>query len=249
MVHSQSWSQNVRPQNIPGGAGNTSTEYKARQGIETLTMGQVVNYGSKPERTPCDSNSDMSEDEDEESDEDENAEDNNWSGQEGNLEAMVLEVLGEDLALAAHLIPMLHKTHYLQFKKDIKLKVGPWASNVTVAATGGVSSGQSQSPDTSSGNGTGNPRKRQRRSDGYRRNPDEEDDEEEDDDEEENRDPKGGAGNGENSSPQEVPRLACPFNKENPSKYCTQHTAVDQARMVDYRTCAGPGFKSISRLK
>ncbi len=239
----------MRPQNILDGAGRTSTEYKAHQGIGALTIGQMENYGPKPERTPCDSNSDMSEDEDEESDEDEIAEDNDWSGQEGSLEAIVLEVFGEDLALAAHLIPILHKTHYSQFKKDITLKVGPWASNVTVAAAGGASSGQSQSPDTSSGNGTGNPRKRQRRPDGYSRNLEEEDEEEEEDDEEENRGSKGGAGNGENSSPQQVPRLACPFHKENPSKYSTQHTAVDQARTVDYRTCAGPGFKSISRLK
>ena len=40
------------------------------------------------------------------------------------------------------------------------------------------------------------------------------------------------------------PKLACPFHKHDPTKYCPN---IDSG--VKYRTCLGPGFSSISRLK
>ncbi len=38
--------------------------------------------------------------------------------------------------------------------------------------------------------------------------------------------------------------LACPFHKYNPGKYCANS---DTGKL--YRSCAGPGFSSVSRLR
>jgi hypothetical protein len=72
---------------------------------------------------------------------------------------------------------------------------------------------------------------------------DEDDDE---DDEEEGKSPSDKPGA---SSAIPLPRLACPFHKLNPAKYGIHHAQDQHSKKVDYRTCAGPGFKSIQRLK
>jgi hypothetical protein len=44
--------------------------------------------------------------------------------------------------------------------------------------------------------------------------------------------------------------FACPFNKKDPSKYSVYNTTdVDNGVRKNYRTCTGPGFPKIQRLK
>lgn len=45
----------------------------------------------------------------------------------------------------------------------------------------------------------------------------------------------------------ETKALACPFYKHNPRRYSPQNMHIDSA--MRYRTCAGPGWESISRLR
>ena len=42
----------------------------------------------------------------------------------------------------------------------------------------------------------------------------------------------------------ESPRFACPFHKYDPIRYSVNNTTEGK-----YRTCAGPGFPTVSRLK
>jgi len=48
-------------------------------------------------------------------------------------------------------------------------------------------------------------------------------------------------------SPLETKALACPFHKYDPRRYNPQNENIDSA--MRYRTCAGPGWESISRLR
>ncbi len=69
------------------------------------------------------------------------------------------------------------------------------------------------------------------------------------DDEDDNRDPHGISGDPETGSRTPLLRLACPYHKKNPAKYCIQHGTDDNSKKTDYRSCEGPGFKNIQRLK
>ena len=194
--------------------------------------------------------SEMGEDEDFESEDGD--EENDWSGQNDNLESVILEVLGNNLPLAAHLIPILHKALYTEFQTNITKKVGPWQCSITKCAVGAGTPGSKQSSSShgATNNSTHSHRKRQRFSGSGGGGGNRAEDREEDDDED------GDGGNtknpGDNSDigpPTTHPRFACPFHKQNPKKYRVQHDAVDNSKKPDYRTCAGPGFRNIPRLK
>lgn len=180
-----------------------------------------------------------------------------WSGTD-SLDAAVIAAVDGDLSLAAFLIPLLHK----DVRNAVKNKVESWQNTSTTrspssatgstvtrggasGATSGATSGSSVVASGSSGGQdqvSNQSRKRRRRPS------DSEDDREEGDDE------HGGNGGNGSSRPEMIdepliPLLACPFHKLNPSRYGIQHNITSGSRKDGYRACAGPGFKSIQRLK
>lgn len=191
---------------------------------------------------------------DEESDSNED-DDDDWSGQESDAEPIVLAAVGNDLELAAYLIPIVHKMLAIEHTRDVDFKVGSWWSTMaaqTPCYPPGISALDGGSPDGPSPvftgpQGGGRPRKRQRLSDSSKDGQGQDEDDEGDD-----RDKDGGSeGCGEpgNAGPDQVMRLACPFHKFNPQKYGIQHEAIDGPKKPDYKICSGPGFRNIQRLK
>ena len=196
-----------------------------------------------------------SEDDDDDSQDDDD--DNNASDQD-DIEASVLAAFGgKDLALAAYLIPILYREKYSRSVSEIARKVGPWWFAVNNAARATGSPG-----DVGNGSGSSRPlsgsRKRQRMSGSSNFNQDQNDSNCEDNDESEGSGGGGDDGPGNRGSSQRgddpVPllRLACPFHKLNPDKYGVQHgqaEPADNSKKQIYRSCAGPGFRTIQRLK
>lgn len=193
------------------------------------------------------SDSEMGEDEDFESESED--EENDWSG---HIEAVVLDVLADNLPLAAHLIPILHKELYSEFQTRITRKVGPWQCGVTkcASAAGTSSSKRSSSSQEAANSSTDNHQKKQRFSgsggDSGRGAGEREDD----------GDGDAGKRNARNLVDNPEPslstcqlRFACPFYKRDPAKYSVQHNVVGKSKKPNYRTCAGPGFLNIQRVK
>jgi hypothetical protein len=158
--------------------------------------------------------------------------DNEWSGENGGLEELVISVVDGDLPFAVSLIPTIHR--YMTSR--LRSKVESWQSCAAGESHGssrdgnsGISSGSRQH-DASS-----NSRKRRLSSDRGDNLGEGEDEDKE------------GEGHGQpvdHIAPPDganQPKLACPFNKHNPTKYC----ATDKK----YRSCTGPGFKNIQRLR
>lgn len=198
------------------------------------------------------SDSEAEDDEDDSGDDEEGDEDDDWSGQDSNLEAIILEAVGDDLPLAAHLIPILHRALRSDFAINANEKLGSWRYGVCKSAAQGSGAGGEQSSHDYTTDPTNNPRKRQRRQGSSKAQSrkiddfDEDDDEDDDDDPQESKDMEDDNGTG---SQQPLPRLACPFNKRFPDKYSIQHGDVEGSGKAKYRTCEGPGFKNIQRLK
>lgn len=171
----------------------------------------------------------------------ENDDEDECCGEDDSLDAAVIAAVDGDLALAAYLIPLLHRS----FSSAVRTKVEAWQCGSPGGGSAGGRSSDSQHAG-SSASGGGNrspiaPRKRRRRTssgDGERAGDDED---------------EGGSGKA-NSHPETLdvhaPLLACPFHKLNPAKYGIQHGATSSTVKSDYyRACAGPGFKTIQRLK
>ncbi|KAK4183719.1 hypothetical protein QBC35DRAFT_442830 [Podospora australis] len=179
--------------------------------------------------------------------------DNEWSGENGNLESLVISAVDMDYSLAAFLIPRL----YRDYNVALKSKVENWRS--TAAATDGGSSSpseekhQASSANTSPTQGSPGQHSRKRRrtnsDDGLSREKKGNwDDDEEEDGEDEGR---GGGKMGPPSTPLgsvREPLLACLFHKRDPIKY-NAHGEMGVGKRPKYRSCSGPGFKSIQRLK
>lgn len=159
-------------------------------------------------------------------------EDNEWSGEDGGLEELVISVVEGDLTFAVSLIPTIHR--YMTSR--LRSKVESWQSCATGESHGSSRDGNS-GISSGSGQHDASPNSRKRRlSSDHDDNLGEGEDEDKD-----------GEGHGQPAdhiaSPDGTnqPMLACPFNKHNPTKYC----ATDRK----YRTCTGPGFKNIQRLR
>ncbi|KAL8420494.1 hypothetical protein RB594_003328 [Gaeumannomyces avenae] len=187
-----------------------------------------------------DTESCMADDEDRENDDDDE-----YCGEDDGLDAAVIAAVDGDLALAAYLIPLLHRS----FSSAVRTKVEAWQCGSPGGGSAGGRSSDSQHAGSSASGGNRSPiapRKRRRRTssgDGERAG----DGDGGDDDDE------GGSGKA-NSHPETLdahaPLLACPFHKLNPAKYGIQHGATSSNVKSDYyRACAGPGFKTIQRLK
>jgi len=170
--------------------------------------------------------------------------DDNWSGDTDSLDATVIAAVDGDLPLAAFLIPMLHRGRRLA----AKTKVESWQYTSASGAEGSVGGDHSVSSSTAD-QSPSNSRKRRRQSnsrgDG---GPGDEEDGDGEGDDDENPDNAGGLPGVANGPP--ALELACPFYKQNPGKYSTQHGPLPTGHKKDYyRSCGGPGFKSIQRLK
>lgn len=201
------------------------------------------------------SESDVGDDENEEDgEEDEEEDENDWSGQDDDLEARLVGALGHDLPLAAYLIPYVYKVFRSEVSAKITRTVGPWCHDVTKCAPDrGTNSGKAPSSNTAANTSNvsnNDARKRSRGLDslGHDHDPDDED-EDEDDEDDDKRDPKRSKNYPDTGGPAPNPRLACPFFKLDPVKYSVQHETIENGRKTDYRVCAGPGFRSITRLK
>ncbi len=165
------------------------------------------------------------------------------------LEAAILTALNGDVHLAVMLIPVL----YQQWRNTARSRVQRWQTTVTSPVDNSEEdskshseahgrsqvSGQAQDRQQSRrGTTPSSGRKRQRRA-----NSDGADDE--DDNEGDNND-SNYLGLPESA---EALLLACPFHKYDPVKYGVQHDDSAFGRIDMYRTCIGPGFKTIQRLK
>lgn len=176
----------------------------------------------------------------------EDDDDNDWSGQNGNIESLVISAVGSDYSLAAFLIPLLHR----DFNLALKSKVENWRCTTTARGGSGGSSEAKQPPTESSPDqGAGSSRKRRRtNSDGGSH--EEKDGWDEGEDEDRDDDDRGevGARGGLTGDPNLM--LACPFHKLDPIKYGVHGSSGPVKRSkYAYRACAGPGFRSIQRLK
>ncbi|KAK3304744.1 uncharacterized protein B0T15DRAFT_495185 [Chaetomium strumarium] len=172
-------------------------------------------------------------------------EDDSWSGENSNLEELVVSAVGTDYSLAAFLIPLLHR----DFNLALKSKVESWRC-ATSARGGpdnsvGPSDTQPSSTENSPKEDRGSSSRKRRRTDSGAGNGGNGWDE---DEEEDDRGRSGKAG-----PPTEPPAdrsllLACPFHKHSPIRYGVSGMS-SPAKKPKYRACAGPGFKSIQRLK
>ncbi|KAK9423213.1 hypothetical protein SUNI508_04507 [Seiridium unicorne] len=202
---------------------------------------------------------DVESDSDNDSDDGESSNDD-WSGQEDEIEPIVLSAVGNDLELAAYLIPILHQQMSAETSRSVNRKVGIWQSAMMTSYGGQFvpplqtlndgTTGQSSSGSYNQQSGSQVPRKRRRSSssDCDRDN----DEDEADGDDKEDGDGEGDGGDQAGQTPgksEELRRLACPFHKLDPKKYAIQYGVQDNHKKTDYKTCSGPGFKSIQRLK
>lgn len=201
--------------------------------------------------------SEEDDDDQEEDDDEEDDDEDEWSGQDNELERTVIRALGGDLSLAAHLIPILHKSVFSELTTTVTQKVGPWRRDVLTSSCGLASTESEQTGSRSSNSrtddSTSTPRKRQRTSNPSTRMTEAEDEDDRNDDEHSDsddgrRDPKRRRSSPASALLPLLPRLACPFYKRDPGKYSAQSTG-DSKSSTSYRACAGPGFKSIQRLK
>lgn len=146
------------------------------------------------------------------------------------FETNVLQIVGYDFALAASLIPILHIMAHQDHMSAITRGAGEAdRKNAGTSAEGGQSSSSGGSGRKRSADKSGQ--------DQDTRNHNDEDEEDGNKDHDLKR-----------TRRQKSPRLACPFHKWMPEKYNMYYEA-DQSGTPKFRTCHGPGFDNISRLK
>lgn len=214
---------------------------RRNQAHQSLSSGRPI---AGPENDPGVDAEDEDEDEDEESSDSTDGGSDYGSDRSDRLDIAILTAVGGDIDLAVALIPHAHKL----MRKSLQDKIDSWQIELVDPADAGDSYGTgsgsinaSGSPESTRGNrgGRQTARKRQRNSDS-------------DNDQDEYEEEEGGAGTpGFLGLPQEAEKLllACPFHKYDPAKYGIQHLTPGASRKDTYRACAGPGFKSIQRLK
>ena len=193
----------------------------------------------------------------------ESEDDNEWSHDDG-LESTIIAAVGGNLALASYLIPIIHKTRNAEYVKMIHAWQGATQGQHTTQCMPGGNSSENRPPNhhfaspafTSSSTGEfggssggrsgggGSPYKKRKRSNSNdsRRQGDGGDEDE----------GMGGSG-GDRASPSGtgpgVLLLACPFHKKDPIKYSQRGCTTGGKKQGSFRACAGPGWKSIQRLK
>jgi hypothetical protein len=221
----------------------------AEQQVNKILRPPSITLQGSVDGAVMDDNSDS--EDDEEDDDVDDDDDDDWSGEDDNLEASVLEALGHDFELAAHLIPRLHQIIYPEIALGVSSKVGSWRHAVTKFATGAESaadSGTTGSAKTPTSEAPSNNTVNEQRKRGRRQEADDESKEDDDDDEDGEERGSKRLKDINTGSVSKHYWLACPFHKMSPSKY-GQHGPGVKGKKGQYRTCAGPGFKSIQRLK
>ncbi|KIH86471.1 hypothetical protein SPBR_08352 [Sporothrix brasiliensis 5110] len=158
-----------------------------------------------------------------------------------SFDADILAAVGGNIGLAVTLIPYLHRLR----AKSVQEKIDNWQIEVADpvdgddGTNGSIDSPESLRAHRGSLRSSRAARKRRHQSDS-------------DNDQDEYDDDEGG-----NDSPDflGLPQgikdlyLACHFHKFDPIKYGIRHISPASSRKDKYRTCAGPGFKTIQRLK
>lgn len=179
--------------------------------------------------------------------------DDEWSGINDYFESAILQAVFPDLELAAHLITQLYSMFYPGASKPIFRKFSLWRENIRTCNTDSGGSGTTEKGPVSSSTATPSTSKtgsskRDRLSSSTNSN-NGEDGEEDDDDAEENRRKRVKENNLDVRTVIPAQKFACPFHKIAPSRYCVQHNQEGEINDKQYRTCAGPGFKTIQPLK
>ena len=176
----------------------------------------------------------------------EDEDDNEWSGQNGNLESLVISAVDRDYSLAAFLIPLLHR----DFNLALRSKIEKWRCSETTRGSSDGSSNGSPGPDhpttESPAGNNGAPSRKRRRTNSDDGRQEERGDE--DDDGDEDGEKRGKTGPPPDARLDSDLLLACPFHKHNPIKYGA-HSNPGAGKKPKYRACAGPGFRSVQRLK
>ncbi|OTB17409.1 hypothetical protein K445DRAFT_374561 [Daldinia sp. EC12] len=169
-------------------------------------------------------------------DDDFDSDDDEWGGEPDKIETAVLMNVS-DLNLAASLIMELHKDRVHSEAR----RIGGWQKGiVTYQTTSGSGENSRQSfANSSAGQRPSQSRKKQRFASSRRKGSDDGDGE---------RDEGEGSGSPENHddgsiSGEQRGRYACPFNKSEPDRFCSNPVTGDQ-----YRVCES-GYKTIQRLK
>ncbi|KAI8961171.1 hypothetical protein F5Y11DRAFT_366972 [Daldinia sp. FL1419] len=177
-----------------------------------------------------------SEFEDDDFDSDDEYDDDEWGGEPDRIEAAVLTNVS-DLGFAAALIMELHKD---QVHNEAR-RIGGWQRGVVTCQSSSGLGESSRQPfiDPSTSQRAPNSRKKQRLSRSRGEGSDDGDGE---------RDDGEGSGSPENHddgsiSGEQRGRYACPFNKYDPTRFCSNSITEDQ-----YRVCES-GYKTIQRLK
>ena len=187
-------------------------------------------------------------DEDDNADEDSN---DSWSLHIHILEAAALEAFAGDLDLAAFFLSNLNEVLGLHNSRDIsKQKVKSWIPGIKYSPdSSDTSSGQTQSSNgsQSTSNSPGQNRKRQRSAN--RRHLEGRGGRGEDEEDQQERDPKKLKENEPGDKSDGGLLLACPFWKQNSTKYNAHYHPDANSRRGKYRTCEAPGFTNMQRLK
>lgn len=144
------------------------------------------------------------------------------------LEASIIRETGNDLVLAAQLMPILHSIAQFDAHGGITYCAPSTGEGSTFGSTSYNASSSGNGDDGSSIAGqksSGSPNKQ------------------DDNDQRDGRNSKRKLRSDENESGMGVGNLACPFNKHNPGKY------NGLTSNPKYRTCQGPGFTQFRYLK
>jgi hypothetical protein len=191
-----------------------------------------------------------SEDVDDYDDDDEDSNDS-WSLQIHMLEAAILEAFRGDLDLAAFFLSNLNEVLGLHNSRDIsKQKVTSWIPGIKYSPNSSeTGSGQTQSSYGSRVTSDSAEQNGKRKRSVNRKGKEGEGDHREDEEDQGERDPKKLKGNEPGDKSGGGLLLACPFWKLNPAKYNAHYHPDANSRRGKYRTCEGPGFTDIHRLK
>lgn len=173
-----------------------------------------------------------------------------WSGVNDGFETAILQAVFPDLELAAHLITQLYTMFYPGSSRRISRKVSSWRENIRTCPTDSGTASTEKGP-VSSSNATlslskQGSSKRDRLSGSTDSNIDEEEGDGDDSDENRRKRIKDNSLDARSVMPSQ--RFACPFNKMEPSRYC-QFSQEGEVTDKKYRSCTGPGFKSLQLLK
>lgn len=188
-------------------------------------------------------------DDDDNADEDSN---DSWGLHIHILETAALKAFRNDLNLAAFILSNINQILGLRNSRDLsKQKVDSWIPCINKYSPNSSENGSGKTESSyasqSTGNSAGQSRKRLRSAN--QKHQVERGDRGEDEDDQQDRDPKNFKEGGPWDKFDEGPLLACPFWKQDPSRYNKHYRPDAKSRRGKYQKCEGPGFPNLQRLK